>query len=405
MAIQGLRDTSNFVSEARPKNWRQGILLLDPNGMTPLTALSSLMKSKTTDDPEFAWWEKSLQTRRIALTTTITTSTTTLAFSAGGCNALKAGDILYVEENNELMLVVADPTSDTAITVSRGAAGSTAAAITVGGEGVNPNFRVAGNANEEGSLAPTGVAFDPTKQYNYTQIFRNTLELTRTAAKTRLRTVDAVKEAKRECLQIHNIDMEMAFWLGNRTEGTFQGKPRRFTGGILEKIPSANVVDSAGAATDMETLEGYLERMFRFGSQEKMAFCGNISLLTINQIVRKNSTYNIQLGVKEYGMSVTRLTTPFGELVLKTHPLFNQMTGGTTGTTPYYALNSWMFVLDMKEIVYRPFNGADTKYQPKLEANGLDGMQSGYLTECGLEIHHPTSHFLIKGLASAAADS
>ena len=54
-------------------------------------------------------------------------------------------------------------------------------------------------------------------------------------------------------------------------------------------------------------------------------------LLAINQIVRNNSQFNIQTGLKEFGMDVSRLITPFGTLVLKTHPLFNQITGGTTG--------------------------------------------------------------------------
>lgn len=53
MAINGLRTTANFVTDQRPKNWRETILLLYPNGKAPLTALTSLMKSEKTDDPEF----------------------------------------------------------------------------------------------------------------------------------------------------------------------------------------------------------------------------------------------------------------------------------------------------------------------------------------------------------------
>ena len=63
-------------------------------------------------------------------------------------------------------------------------------------------------------MPPTGVNYDPTKKYNYTQIFRNTLEMTRTASKTRLRTGDQVKEAKRECLELHSIEMEKGFIWG-----------------------------------------------------------------------------------------------------------------------------------------------------------------------------------------------
>ena len=98
-------------------------------------------------------------------------------------------------------------------------------------------------------------------------------------------------------------------------------------------------------------------------------------------------------------MNVSRLICPFGTVILKTHPLFNQLTGGTTGTGTYYGMNSWLFILDMAEISYTYID--DTKYEKDLQANGQDGMKSGYLTEAGLEFHHPTAHFLIKGLATA----
>ncbi len=56
MAIQGLRNAgitggtgtnNSFVAGERPLDWRTGILLLYPNGMAPLTALTSQMKKNT----------------------------------------------------------------------------------------------------------------------------------------------------------------------------------------------------------------------------------------------------------------------------------------------------------------------------------------------------------------------
>jgi len=62
-----------------------------------------------------------------------------------------------------------------------------------------------------------------------------------------------------------------------------------------------------------------------------------------------------------------------------------------------------MLVLDQTNLKYRYIT--DTTYEKKLEANGMDGMKSGYLTEAGLEIHHPTTHFLVTGLTAAAVDA
>jgi len=317
--------------------------------------------------------------------------------------------LLYVEDTDEIMRVSSDPSSDTSIPVERGFAGTTAAALDAGtGSGTNPNLLVIGSAFEEGANAPTGLNFDPVKLYNYTQIFRNAIEATRTATKTRLRTGDQVREAKREALQYHSIEMERAFFWGSRFEGTQNSKPIRTTGGIhywVSNNASSNVVNRGGTATDMEQLETWMNEMFRWGSQEKMAFAGNKAMLTIQQIVRKNASYELVQGQKEFGMNVTRLVSPFGTLVLKTHPLFNYSTGGTNNSGDYYGFNSSLYVLDMDNLRYRYLSDSDTQYKPDRQSNDLDGMKSEYLTEAGIELHHPETFYIINGLTNAAADS
>lgn len=407
MAIQGLRDTSNFVTDQRPKNWRAGILLFYPNGNMPLFALTAAMKSRSVDDPEFNWWDKLMDTQRVALGADIGTGTVNWTLTAGGLK-LKEGDILYSEENGEIVRVAADPGSDTAITVARAQSGTTATAITYNGNGVNPNFLKIGSAYEEASLAPSGISFDPTKRYNYTQIFRDTLEASRTAMKTRLRTGDAVKEAKRECLEYHSAGIERSMWLGKRYEGTKNGKPYRTMGGVISQVDSNNVVDVHSAYSSgltMLGLEEYMYNMFKYGSNEKMAFCGNRSLLTLQQVVRKNTAFTFMTSEKEYGMNVSRLTCPYGTLVLKNHPLFNQIVGGTTGSADYYGMESWLVALDMSALQYVYLQDSDTQYQPNLQQNGLDGLQSGYLTECSVELHEPKAHYVMKNVVSAAADA
>lgn len=410
MPIIGLRDTSNFVTNQRPENWRQTLLLLEPNGMAPLTALTSLMKEESTDDPVFHWWEKELDDRRLQLGESPNGSGGNVAWtvvdSFKSAKIVKAGDILMVEQTGEFVRVAADPTADNEVTVTRAVAGTAATAFTYTDAGVNPYLVVVGSAFEEGSLAPSGVNYDPTEISNYCQIFRSALEMTRTAQKTRLRTGDQVKEAKRECLQYIGVDMERAFWFGKKNATTLNGRPLRYTAGVVSQITTgaaSNVVTvSAGGLIDYNYLEQQLELAFRFGSSEKVAFGSNIVLMAVNQVVRKNSHFNIQSGIKEYGMNVTRLTTPFGELVLKTHPLFNQMRGGTTAGTDFLGIANNLYILDSKNLVYRYID--DLKYEKDLTAVGLDGMKSGYLAECGIELHHPKTHYIIQGITGGIAD-
>ena len=406
MAIQGLRDTTNFVTDQRPKNWREGVMLLKPNGMAPLTALTSMMKKRKVDDPEFYWWEKGMQTRRVALGADVADATagttTTITVTSDGLG-FKAGDLLKSEESSEIMRVYSDPTSDTSLVVQRGFSGSTTEAINYDGSGVNPNLICIGSAFEEGSLAPTGVSHDPSKIYNYTQIFRSTLEATRTAAKTRLRTGDSIKEAKREAMEDMMNDVERALWFGKRSESTLNGKPIRTMDGVISKI-TTNVVTNTDGSFSMAELEGWMETAFQYGSSEKMGFCGNRVLTAMQQVLRKNAAWQFQSGIKEFGMNVTRLTCPFGEIVLKSHPLFNQMTGGTN-TTAYYGYNSSLVILDMENLKYVTFQDDDIKYQKDLQANGLDGEKSGYLGELSMELGLEKTHMVIHRLNSGVADA
>jgi hypothetical protein len=419
MAIQGLRDTSNFVANQRPQNWRQAMLLRIPNSAeaakAPLTALTSLLKEESTDDFQFNWWEKSQQTRRIALGQNLdapvagTQQTVTVVSGALG---FKAGDAFMVEKTKEALFVVADPTSDTAIQVARGWGGTTPTAVTYAGASVNPNLVCIGSAYEQGSLAPTGVQFDPTQKYNYTQIFRSTIELTRTAIKTKLRTPMALAEAKRECLEILGIDMERAFLYGTRSATTRNGKPLTTTGGLLSVIPvgdygTGNRFVASGNQISMDTLDAWMLEFFRYGASEKIALGGNMALKAINQCVRKNSAYQIFDGEKEYGMRVTRIISPYGTLVFKAHPLMTTLTGGVNGGGggTYYGEEASMFVIDATALRYRYLTDSDVKYETDLEVPGMDGTKEGYIGECGLEIGLGQNHFYCTNLAAGVADT
>ena len=81
-------------------------------------------------------------------------------------------------------------------------------------------------------------------------------------------------------------------------------------------------------------------------------------------------------------MAVTRLTSPFGEVVLKAHPLFNRVVSGSD----YDAVDSWMAVLDMAELRYRHLRNSDTKYTTNLQSPGQDQTKAGYLTAAWLTV-------------------
>lgn len=399
MTISGLRHTDNFSANERPQNWREGILRLYPNGMAPLTALTAAMASESTDDPIFNWFEKSLHQFRIQLSEDMDSAETDLTVVAGALG-VKAGDILLVENSSEIVFVSSTPFSDTSLTLARAQFGTSAGTVTISSQ--NPYLLKIGSAFEEGSAAPPGVAFDPASLYNNTQIFRDTIEATRTAQKTRLRTAPQKQEAKRECLEVHSVAMELALLFGVRSQSTRNGKPWRTTRGLMASIDAGNVENYAHGEVAISRLEQSFKKLFTYGSDEKVAFLGNTALLAINQAIRKATTFNIETGIKEYGMAVSRLVCPFGTLVLKTHPLFNIISGSSSGA--WYALDSTLVAFDMKNIKYRYFTGDDTRYETALQIPGMDGYKEGYLTECGLEVHHAKTHYRINQMYTGVAD-
>lgn len=388
-AILGMRGTGNFTADERPKNWREKILALFPNGEAPLTAILSQLASEGTDDPEFNWWEKRLPLQRLATNAAFTTETT-LTFVSGAKDAV-AGTILIVEATAELVRVTTDPANDTTLVVER----SWGTVGTGGGIGSGGFLTIIGNVHEEGSAVPTSRSYAPTKIRNYTQIFRTSLRLTRTARRTRLRydSSGPYIEAKREALSLHSVEMEKAFLFGEAVESTgAAGFPMRSTGGLMTFIVTnkgGSLFNQNGTLTQTE-LDSLCEEIFRYGSNEKLVLCGSTFLNAISALAKNNGTVNITPASTTYGMHITQWTSPFGTLMFKNHPLMSQH--------PLWRKDA--FVIDTRNLIYRALD--DTKFIKNRQNNGDDCSLDEFLTECGLEVHFEETHAYIQGVTGAA---
>jgi hypothetical protein len=270
------------------------------------------------------------------------------------------------------------------------------------------NFKIIGNINPEGGEMPDAIALNPSKVYNYTQIFRTPLSITRTARKTRLRTGDQYQKAKSEALEMHSWEMELAFLWGIRTENIGDnGKPERTTMGVINFIrqyAAANCDDYTLNATYQgqdwdqggETwLKAMLEQIFRFGAEEKLCLCGSGFLLGIDALASYNGYINLKPAEKTYGLQIRSWLTPFGTINLKTHPLFSY-----DATTRNMGV-----ILEPKEMTYKyiddtAFYGeTSAKTHPEGYGNRrLDGTNEEYLTECGLEFGLPQKCAVLNGV-------
>lgn len=381
-AVIGLRGTGDWGTDERPKNFRETILWRQPNGMTPLTALMAKMGSESTDDPEFAWWEEDLQTIRVQETTGLAANTgsTALTCSGGGVSNLVAGDVLLVEKADQVsydneIVVVASVSSDTAGTITRAQSGTSVAAIAA-----NTYLTKIGNVFAEGTTSPNVSARNPTKLYNYCQIFKTAYEVTNTAKKTKARTGDVLKNDKKRKMFDHSIALEWAFIFGKRHETTgSNGKPLRYTGGLRAQL-STNVTVFSTTPTETTFLNAVFP-VFNWNSgagNERIVLCGNGALNALNLIAKNssNTRLNNVETIKVYGMDLQKWVIPQGTLYIKSHPLFN--------THPRYT-NS-MFVIDPSAMVYRYMR--DTAFKDNVQANDADTTKGYWLTEAGVEIRH-----------------
>jgi len=424
----GMRGTGDWVTNQRPESWRQQILYLYPNGMAPLTAILSMMGSKRVDDPRFHWWTQEQTAVSGAVAAVATMADMSVAYAGGGV----AGDTVFVRvlttianrirSGHQILLRdVSDYRVDVVgkvIDVTRGAVNSVLAVRLLEDDDNSPasdlqncdSFKIIGNINAEGAEMPDAIALNPTEVYNYTQIFRTPLSITRTAKKTTLRTGDAYQKAKSEALEMHSWEMELAFLWGIRTQNVGDnGKPERTTMGVINFIrqfAAANCDDYtlnatyAGLAWNAAGgggtwLRAMLEQIFRFGAEEKLALVGSGALLGIEALAMAEGQMDLTTGQSAYGMKIREWITPFGSIYMKTHPLFSH-----DATT-----RNLMVIIEPKELEYKYIDdttfygeGQATQHPSGYGARRIDGLNEEYLTECGLEFGLPQKCAVLNGV-------
>lgn len=398
-AVAGLRGTGDWGTDERPKNFRESILFFQPNGTAPIFALTGKAGKKTVDDPEFAWWNEGQTLVRLhvngqlAAGDTVVTvdsadpTTATLGANYGTASHLKPGDLLLVEPSadnatfdHELVEVV-NVISDTQFTVSRGAGGTSAATIATASY-----LLLIGSVFAEGTSAPKAATRNPVKFFNYTQIFKDSYELTGTVDETKARTGDAWSNDKKRKMYDHARAIELSILYGRRAELTGDnGKPKRFMGGIRSFLPAANVTVFSSATTT-DSFFNAIAPIFQYetgAGDTRIAMCGRTAVNELSKIFAAAVTYFVENKVTVYGMDFMEFNMPMGRLLLKIHPLMSQHTG-TGGLRQERA----MYVIDYDALKYVAMKNRDTKTKDDVQNKDEDVRRGFVQTECSLMIDY-----------------
>lgn len=277
---------------------------------------------------------------------------------------------------------------------------------------------VIGSAFAEGIRdESSGIYNTPINPSNYTQIFRKPFSITGTALKTSAKFdeqgvfPDQSKEASVDFAR----EMEWAFLFGEKQQtGGASTSVTRFTGGILyflrlweagttylntaataDTDDTKRIITNAAATVSLDQLMTWAERIFRISnnkSNEKLAFCGSGALLTLNKLFLGKTELTSPLPLTDtFGMDVRALSTPFGTIYLKTHPLMSQNS----------VLRYNMLITDVPNLNYRYVRGRDMDLLTNRQDNDEDARKDEWFGECGLEFNLPESHTYIQNLVTA----
>ena len=306
-----------------------------------------------------------------------TDSDTTVAVAHG--TYFKAGDIVAVPRTGEYVRVTA--VSSNNLTVTRGFAGTTAAAMNSGERLLN-----LGLADMEGNTSPPAKQTVVAALNNFTQIVKTPVHVSRTLSQTELYGGDERSRQRRKAGIKHARLLEQQFLHGQKLEDTSTAtNPIRLAGGLDEFVTS-NVLDASGALSESELYE-WLGTVFRHGvdggtSGMRVMFAGQAIINTLG-MWGQGKLQTVSGASQKYGFSMSELITPYGKLAIVYHPLLENEYSGTA------------YVLDMSGISMGALQ--PTVLQTNIQAPDEDAYKDQYLSEVTFIIKNEVAHGRITG--------
>lgn len=344
------------------------LLLLNPY-QTPMLAMLGF--STPVSQVEHVWFEDAMFATESTVTADATNSATSIVVAA--VEAFRENSVVKVGE--ELLKVSAVNPDTKTLTVVRGYAETTAAAISTGAvieyqfvEGV------------EGADARNARYKKRVRKSNITQIFDETVEITGTAAAVANYGIDDIYDAERAKKLIElALQLEKAVIGGIKYE---DGTVRQMAG--ARSMIQTNVKDAAGAALTMTMLNDSLQSIYEKGG---FASGGNYEIIVPAKQKRVVSSFDSNLvridqSDNRRGTVVSRLTTDFGEFPVSINDNL--------------ASNELM-ILDKNRTMIHALNGRDFAHE-YLGKKG-DYFQGQIVGEYTFELHQEQAHARIKGLA------
>lgn len=396
----GLLSSASAPQNLNALSFSQAITQIMPNGTAPIFGITSLLKDEPASAIEHGYFTKTMIFPSATLSAAVADGVAT-SFQVASNTDIVPGDLLMAESTQEIVLVTAVPDA-THVTVQRGIGTIAAAAIAN-----SVALRTVGNAFEEGSVRPSAVAILATRYVNYTQIFRNSWAVTKTAAAIpQIAGTGYISESKKDCAALHATAMEKALLFGQKFMGTKNGQPFHTMEGIIPRIISAvpgNIV-TLGGTTNWTQLEAALDPTLQTVTDPtsgniRTMFVGGTARRVIHNIARLNSTYQITSAENSWGLQIDTIRTPRGTFEMIEHPLFNAYGAGSAWAKMAVICDMNAFSLAyLRKTSDAAYNSAGAMVD-----NGVDAEGGTLTTEVTCLIKNPAAFGVLYNFTAAAA--
>lgn len=398
-AIAGLLSTSNANSDLDTKadlvgEYQDTILVRNSKGMnagSTLFGLMSRLKAEPSENTEFNWFERDPVNRQVYVATanavaptsvgqsgTIVISADNSTFTTTAWTFLAQGHLIRNMTTGEMIQVTADPTTNT-VSVARAINGGTLTGyVLVQGD----ILAIITLGKDEGAL-PTRASYEePEVLTNFIQTYNSTVDLTNAFKANKLRSDQAgpLKARRIQALEKIAKDVEMSFLAGTKQRLTGSNGYVYLTGGIKDAVDTAvpqNALNGNGGsgvsyATDVAP---WLQGFMTVGSDAKLGLCGPQAYAAFSALANNASNgFRIMNQETVWGMNITVINTPFGELDLAFHPLLKEM--------PSFA--SWMFVVDLAHVMQKTLE--PLFLEPNIQTPGQDSYMEQFRAKLGLKL-------------------
>lgn len=383
------RDVALKIALLDPK--QAPLVLLSQVGMDPrnVADVSKAKLAKTVSvDPKIEWLEDVLDPSIDNINLAAGYGAGDVSILVNNANYFQTGCYVYVKRTGEIMYVSAGGTNPTdALTVARGALGTTAAALNDKDEIIKLS-----EGNTEGDTPPTAKATLKSLQYNYLQTFRTPLSMTDIIKNTAMlgEERDYPYQVEKHGTE-HSVKIERGMLYGMRYAGTatsaFDSSTQQvlFTNGLVNMLTS-NVYDAGGTITEEAFNKNISEPAFTNGRGSNYRILLTSDRFNTVICTWGNNKIRLHVGEDKLGFTINSYMTPQGTVYIIPHHLIT----GTQGVAG--------ILIDPAKAKYRYLQNMDTRFKQDTVKKGQMGTIDEYQTVAGLQYNNQETGALVKNV-------